>query len=71
MDAEIARILDGLSELYATLLEVEQGRAATTDALGAVMDWLAAEAELSRDAEQREAMRPAKGAVAARDKQRS
>jgi hypothetical protein len=61
VDAEIARILDGLSELYATLLEVEQGRAATTDSLGAVKGWLAAEAELAQAAEQAEAMRPARG----------
>jgi hypothetical protein len=64
IDEEIGRILDGLSELYASLLEVEQGRAATTDTLGAVRDWLAAEAEIARSAQEAEAMRPAKGSKA-------
>lgn len=75
MEAEITRILDGLSELYATLLEVEQGRAENAASLGDMLAWLQAEAEIARGvqpgaaakaaAEQAEALRPA-GAVRAK-----
>lgn len=66
LEAEIGRILTGMSDLYAALLEAESG--ATKDptaGLAEVMTWLAAEAEIARAA-QDEAMRPARESAAAK-----
>lgn len=61
LESEIARILSGLSDLYAALLEAESGNAAATTQ-PEVMAWLSAEAEIAR-ASQDEAMRPAREAA--------
>jgi hypothetical protein len=64
LDEEIARILAGLSDLYAALLE--SGTTGEAAALGDVMAWLQAEAEIARASQAAdpaaEAMRPARGA---------
>ncbi len=54
---EAARILTGLSELYAALLEAESdvGSGPTEQ----LMAWLSAEAEIARAAQEAEALRPA------------
>ena len=66
LEEEIARILSGLSDLYAALLDAESGAAGDPTAdLGEVMAWLSAEAEIARAAQETEAMRPARGAQAA------
>jgi hypothetical protein len=66
LEDEIARILSGMSDLYAALLDAESGAAGDPTAdLGEVMAWLSAEAEIARAAQEAEAMRPAKGGAAA------
>lgn len=66
LEDEIARILSGMSDLYAALLEAESGAAGDPTAdLGEVMAWLSAEAEIARAAQEAEAMRPAKDSAAA------
>ncbi len=59
LEAEVARILSGLSELYAALLEVEAG---AHPAELEILSWLAAEAEIAGAALQAEAERPAAAA---------
>ncbi|MCO4769905.1 MAG: hypothetical protein KDA24_07715 [Deltaproteobacteria bacterium] len=59
LDEEISRIVEGMSELYASLLEAGS-RAQNAEDLADVMAWLEAEAEIAR-AQEREAIRPAGG----------
>lgn len=60
LDDESTRVLDGMSELYATLLDVEQGRSGDASSLGDMLAWLQAEAEIARSVRgEEEAMRPA------------
>jgi hypothetical protein len=65
LEEEAARILSGMSDLYAALLEAESGAADPTADLGEVMAWLSAEAEIARAAQEREAMRPARQSTGA------
>ncbi len=61
LEEEIGRILSGMSDLYAALLDSEAGAAGDPTAdLGEVMAWLAAEAEIARAAQESEALRPAR-----------
>ncbi len=64
LEEEIARILSGMSDLYAALIESEASDGSDPASGLEVMSWLSAEAELARVARDAEAMRPAGVAAA-------
>jgi hypothetical protein len=64
LEEEIARILSGMSDLYAALIEAEASDGSNPASGLEVMSWLSAEAELARVARDAEAMRPAGVAAA-------
>lgn len=67
LNDEISRILSGMSELYAALLEVDAGAGSEPDLQG-VMAWLEAEAEIAR-ATTEGTKEPADEEVAAREEE--